>query len=78
VKQTIDKHSLNPDAHQRFTRRELRRSRCLLRRLNFLEEQAAGHPDPNGYVLLEIESLRWVLTEMDLLPEHVSGNRRTG
>lgn len=68
------KHAIRPDVRERFTRREIRRSQCLLRRLNFLEEQVRGHPQPSGYVLLEIESLTWALDAMGVLAESVSGN----
>lgn len=74
MKTNTMEREIHPDVRENFTRREIRRSRCLLRRLNFLREQVRGHENPSGYVLLEIESLEWVLTDVGFLAEGVSGN----
>lgn len=58
------------NANRDFTRRELKRLRCLLRRLRFLEAQMRTHTEPNDGALFtewEAEALEWILDEVGFL-----------
>lgn len=67
----------SPTARGEFNRVELRRARCLLRRLRFLEAKVsengglAASTASNGaaYAEWEMEALEWALTEIGFLRE---------
>lgn len=61
-----------PDARAVFTRQELKKCQCLLRRLRFLEKQLRESTVRNDGAMFtewEVEALEWALDELGYLAE---------